>query len=76
MSGKPSLRQLALASQRPVGDEVKVLDQEILAYERKYNMDSQTMKNRISDGTFVESDDVCVWLMRLKLRDRLIGLRG
>ncbi|HAN91879.1 MAG TPA: hypothetical protein DCQ33_07340 [Nitrospira sp.] len=70
------LSELARASQRPVNGEVKVLDQEILAYERKYSMDSETLKRRLSDGTFVESDEVCLWLMRLKLRDRLVELRA
>lgn len=70
------LRQLAQASRRPVNGEVKALDAEIRAYEQRFGMDSETLKQRLSEGTVEETDDVCMWLMRLKLRDRLVELRA
>lgn len=70
------LRQLAQASHRPVNGEVNALDAEIRAYEQRFKMDSETLKKRLSEGTVEETDEVCTWLMRLKLRDRLVELRA
>lgn len=70
------VRQLAEATQRPVNGEVKDLDREIAAFEARHGMNSETLRKRLADGEIEETNDICQWLMRLTLRDRLVELRA
>lgn len=70
------VRQLAEATQRPVNGEVKDLDREIRAFEARHGMDSDALRKGLTNGEIEETDDICQWLMRLTLRDRLVELRA
>ena len=50
------------------------IEKEIKNYEIKYKMDSETMKRKISNSELVETDDICLWLIRLKLRKIISNL--
>lgn len=49
------------------------LDQRILAYEAQFCMTSSDMKKAVASGTLYETDEICQWLMCLKLWERIDG---
>lgn len=69
------IRTLSVATQRPLNGEVKNLEREIRAYEARHGFSSKELRQRLAEGRIEETEDVCRWLMRLKLRDRLVELR-
>lgn len=58
----------------PTPDELKIqqdlLTQEIIEYENKYSMTSESMKFLIRSGQLRETEDHCRWLIVLKILER------
>lgn len=48
----------------------------IRAFERRYEVDSETMREQVASGARVETWDVCQWLLLLDVRDRLAAARA
>ena len=68
--------QLSQATQKPVNGEVNDLDREIAGYEARFGMSSDAMRSQLAEGELEETEEVCRWLMRLTLRERLVELRS
>lgn len=68
------LRALVEGSKRPPNGELASLEAELRGYESRFGIDSETMRQEVSQGTRSESWEVCRWLMLLAERDRIAGL--
>jgi hypothetical protein len=66
---KDRLAQLARAAQTSL--ECPSLDRQILAYEARFCMTSSDMEEALTKGALSETDEICQWLMCLKLRKRI-----
>lgn len=66
---KDTLIELARAAQ--ASTKSPTLDHKILAYEARFCMTSVDMEKALAEGTLCETDDICQWLMCLKLRKRI-----
>ena len=53
-----------------VREQNNELDERIKVFERKHQMSSWEMCDRLNNGQLDESADVCSWLMLLEVRNR------
>ena len=67
------MRELATATRKPVDGEIKALTRKILAYETRFNMDSDTMREKVFTEELDETKDICDWLMNLNEKERLLA---
>lgn len=65
------LREMVQATTEPPNGECAAVDGEIRAFEQRFKMDSETMREQVRSGALAESWDICQWLMALNLRDLL-----
>lgn len=64
------LSGLVRDARRPANGYVDRLTAQIAEYERRYEMPSLVMVERIKRGELKETDDIASWLMLLKVRKR------
>lgn len=57
-------------SQHKIGEWLDKLNKQISAYEEKYELSSNDMKNMVELGEMDETNDVCDWLKLLGKRNR------
>jgi hypothetical protein len=69
------LSSLAREERRAPNGEVEDIEERIRAFERRYELDSETMREEVSTGARAETWDLCQWLMLLDVRDRLAAAR-
>jgi hypothetical protein len=60
----------------PASETIAKLDAQIRAFEARYEMTSEIMRQRLASGAQEETLDVCDWLMALDLRTRLASSSG
>ena len=65
---------LVASTRRLPNGELTHLDNSIRAYEHKYHLSSEEMRRELSEGKRAETDEICAWLMALRLRERLVKL--
>jgi hypothetical protein len=51
--------------------EMAELDRQITAFERVYEVSSDTMQQQLAAGRIRETAEICRWLMLLELRNRV-----
>lgn len=66
------LAELVVAAKTPLNGEIKVLDQQIEVFEKKYKITSEEMRCRLYHGQMHETTDICKWLMLLHTRGELV----
>ncbi|ACB53125.1 unknown [Crocosphaera subtropica ATCC 51142] len=54
-----------------VEEQKKEIEEEIRAYERRYEISSAKLKSGLADGSIKGTTDICSWLMLLKKRTLL-----
>ncbi len=67
------LSGLVDGARQPVNGYANRLNDRIAEYERRYEMPSGEMVERVGNGTLQETDDIASWLMSLKVRSRVTG---
>lgn len=67
------LSGLVAGARQPVNGYAGKLNDRIAEYERRYEMPSDEMLERVGNGTLPETDDIASWLMALKVRNRVGG---
>lgn len=65
------LSGLVRGARQPVNGYAGKLDDRIAEYERRYEMPSDEMAERVNNGTLQETDDIASWLMALKVKARV-----
>lgn len=68
---RDALAKLASAARGKPNGEVAQLEGRIAAYECRYGMNSETMRERFANGACPDTADVAQWLMLLAARDRV-----
>lgn len=68
------MKELVLATQNAPNGELRQLEDEVEAFEKKFGFDSETMQAQLASGTLRETWEICQWLMTLRLRDDLAAL--
>ena len=66
-----AVADLARAARRAPNGEVSEIEAGIEAYEAKYGIDSDELQRQVAEGRRAETEDVCGWLMLLRLREHL-----
>ena len=69
-------RELGTATRGKPNGEVRDVDQRIHAFEARFGIDSETLRNEVTSGARAETWDFCQWLMLLQERDRLVARPG
>jgi hypothetical protein len=69
------LKALVEATKRLSDEDVRQLDDEITAYEKKYGITSEEMQTQLNAGTREETLEICEWLMLIRRFEVLIGTR-
>lgn len=64
------LSGLVSGAREPVDGYAERLDARISEFERRYEMTSAEMVERVESGALKETDDVASWLMLIKVRNR------
>jgi hypothetical protein len=77
----PSLRDETLAAlvtstRRLPNGELEALRKTIAFFEHKYDLSSEELKVKVAGGHLTESEEICQWLMALRMRDRLERLEA
>lgn len=65
------LMDLVSGAREPVNGYADRLDDRIAEYERRYELTSAEMVDRIEHDALKETDDIASWLMLLKVRNRV-----
>jgi hypothetical protein len=65
--------ELIRAARSAPNGEIEELDREIRAYEQRYGLDSASLEREVAGGHRQETEDICRWLMLLRIRERLEG---
>ena len=60
--------ELARAAHGPPNGEVSFVEAEIRELERRYEMTSAQMEERVGDGRMPETEDVARWLIAVEVR--------
>ena len=68
------LADLVGAARAQPNGELPAVTARIQEFEQRAGFDSAEMQRRLASGDLAESDDVCVWLMLLDLREHLASL--
>jgi len=69
------LKALVEATKRLGDEDVRKLDDEITAYEKKYGITTEELKVQLTAGTRQETADICTWLLLVRRFDILVGER-
>lgn len=69
------LKALADAVKRLSDEDVRKLDAEITAYEKKYGITSEQMQKEITAGAREETFEICQWLLLIRRFELLIDGR-
>lgn len=67
------VRDVVREALRSPNGEIKVIDAEIRAFERRYEMTSDRMQALVTEGQYAETDDIANWLMDLELKRRIVA---
>ena len=75
-SASPSRRNellsgLVSGAREPINGYADQLDDQIAAYERRYELTSAEMVEQVENGALKETDDIASWLMLLNVRNRV-----
>ncbi|HCF56954.1 MAG TPA: hypothetical protein DFS52_03030 [Myxococcales bacterium] len=71
---KSTLRDLVGATNSAPNGELVELDNEIKAYEARRRMSSKEMLRKLEAGEIHETNEICSWLIALKVRDHLASI--
>lgn len=63
---------LKATRQLPNG-ELKAIEDEIRGFEARRGMSSEQMRLALDHGRILETNEICQWLIALRLRDRLVS---
>jgi hypothetical protein len=66
------LAQFLAARRQPLNGEPAFLDERIAAFEKRYEMSSAVMREKLSTGELPETVDVGTWIMLLDAREKLV----
>lgn len=70
---KAVLKAASVVLASPPNGELHDVDLEIRAFEERLNLPSETMKERVSEGSLKETWEICQWLMLLSRRERIVS---
>jgi hypothetical protein len=75
-SSQRDLRMMELVqhTRRPPNGEIEDLNRKIRQYETSYGIHSEQLLVELREGTRPETEDICYWLMALRMRSRLAKL--
>jgi hypothetical protein len=73
---RESVAELARAAHGPANGELRSLQDEISAFERRYEFTSAEMVVRVRDGRLQESLEICRWLMSLEALRLVSGVEA
>ena len=59
------------ARSEPLNGQLAELDAKIASFETRYEMSSESMCQKLSDGSLPETADICSWQILLELRGRV-----
>jgi len=64
------IREFAGERDKPLNGELAQLSQMLAEFESRYEMTSETMRDKVGRGEQRETADICAWMMWLDVRDR------
>jgi len=70
------LSRLAREARGAPNGGLEDVEARIRAFERRYEVDSESMREQVASGERVETWDICQWLLLLDVRDRLAAARA
>lgn len=65
------VQRLIAARAEPLNGHLPELDAKIASFETRYEMSSEVMSQKLSDGSLPETADICSWQILLELRGRV-----